>query len=112
MEKTNAPLYSALSHRVGFFRNIASEESEKEIWKEEFSSFVSINPLSAQGTEMPESLDFGSLSGARIYIFKSRFLKNISSGLRIVFKGRNFEIKRVINEGEKDKILKMLCAEV
>ncbi len=111
MRKTKN-ISSTLRHRVAFLKNIGGENSEKENWQEEFTAFASIEPISEIRTESPETLDFGHISAAKLYLFKTRFLKHINPKLRISFKHKTFEIKRIINEEERDYMLRIICLEV
>ncbi|HJD62444.1 MAG TPA: head-tail adaptor protein [Rickettsia endosymbiont of Degeeriella rufa] len=46
-------------------------------------------------------MSFGHVITEGYFLFKIRFIKNITTKMRIIFKEREFEIKRVINVEEK-----------
>jgi SPP1 family predicted phage head-tail adaptor len=40
-----------------------------------------------------------------------RYLAGVTASMRVLFEGRYFEIKAVLNEAERDRMLTLLCAE-
>jgi len=101
-----------LTHRIIFLRNLANDESEDENWQEFCSSFAEIKPICDNRFISLEGIDFGNVITEAFFIFRTRFTKDIKPSMRIKFRNRVFEIKRVINIDEKDRALNIIGLEI
>ncbi|WP_341764540.1 phage head closure protein [Candidatus Tisiphia endosymbiont of Beris chalybata] len=99
-------------HQVKFLENFATNELEHERWQEKFAVYAEIKPICENRFIAIEHLSFGHVMTEGYYSFKIRFIKNITTNMRILFKERYFEIKRIINILEQDKFLNIIGLEI
>lgn len=99
-------------HHIKFLENFSRSDLEQEKWQEKFASYAEIKPLCDNRFIPIEHLSFGHIMTEGYYLFKIRFIKNVSTNMRILFKERYFEIKRIINILEQDKFLHIIGLEI
>lgn len=75
-------------------------------WADVATVWASLEPLSAR--ELFQNLEVSSELTTRVRI---RYLAGVSAKQRVVFGSRVFEIQSVINPGELNAELELLCAE-
>lgn len=109
MEKS---LHYTLRHQIKIWQNISVNTIEQENWQEKFTIYAEITAISEQKFTVIEHLNFGHIMTEGFFIFKTRFIKNLSSKMRISFGDRQFEIKRLINIAEKSKWLNIIGLEI
>ncbi|HJD61873.1 MAG TPA: head-tail adaptor protein [Rickettsia endosymbiont of Columbicola hoogstraali] len=88
-------------HQIKFLENITLEPIEEDRWIEKLTVYAEIIPLCDNKFLALENISFGHVITEGYFLFKIRFIKNITTKMRIIFKEREFEIKRVINVEEK-----------
>ena len=110
MKKQN--MISKLVHKITFLENKANSAIEEENWEEILKSFAEIKPVCDGRVVSLEGIDFGNIITEEYFVFRTRFIKGINRQMRIDFKGRIFEIKRIINEEERSRMLSIIGLEV
>lgn len=103
---------SRLAHKVYFLKNIQHDESEEEKWVEVMYAFAEVNPICDSRPIAIEGLQFGHVISEDYYLFKVRYLDGLNINMRIKFKGRMFEIKRILNIKERSKILHIIALQI
>ncbi|MEY3197364.1 MAG: hypothetical protein RLZZ59_735 [Pseudomonadota bacterium] len=106
------PLTKILSHKVIFLKNISNNDLEEQNWQEAYSTFADIRPMYDNRFQVIETQSFGHIVTEAFYIFRIRFSEIINTKMRIMFKRRLFEIKRIINEGERSLVLRIIALEL
>jgi SPP1 family predicted phage head-tail adaptor len=105
-------LASCLKHQVIFLENLATSSIESENWQEKTKAFSEIKPICDTAFKSLESLDFGHVMTEGLFMFKIRFMKGINIKMRILFNDRQFEIKRIIDIAEQNRVLKIIGLEI
>lgn len=91
---------------------ILSRESQEREWKNLYSCFASVKDCAEENLSLHENIDFGSVISKNYKIIRMRFLKNISKTMRIKFKDQLYEILKIINEKDQDKITQILISQI
>lgn len=99
-------------HKINFLENTVNEASLPEKWEVKFQSYAEIKPIYETSFSQIESKEFGHIMTESLFIFRLRYIKNISTKLRIEFKKRTFEIRRIVNIDEKDRLLNIIALEI
>lgn len=99
-------------HLIKFIYNNAASEIEKEEWQVVCSTYADITSLCDSKFQYLEHMNFGHLVIEAVFLFKLRYLPNISSNMRISHNSRQFEIKRIINPKEQNRYLQIITLEI
>lgn len=105
-------ILSHLTHKIIFLVNKENSEIKAGIWEKELESFAQIRPACDNNFVSLENMGFGSVISEECFIFTTRYDIKINKNMRIDFHGQIFEIKRLINENMKNKILKIIALEI
>ncbi|PCJ24936.1 MAG: phage head-tail joining protein [Rickettsiales bacterium] len=105
-------IISKLSHRIIFLENRAASELEEDLWEEVQTSFAEMKPICDNRFVSLEGLQFGNVITEGYFLFRIRSIKDVHSRMRINFQGRLFEIKRIIDEDEKGRMLSIVALEI
>jgi len=105
-------MISKLVHKIIFLENKAKGAIEEEVWREVITSFAEIKPVCDGRVISLEGIDFGNMITEEYFVFKMRFIKGVNRQMRIGFRGRVFEIKRIIDEEERGRVLNIIGLEV
>jgi head-tail adaptor len=108
----NEPLFTKLKHRIIFLENTNPIDLGGEIWLEKLTTFAEIKPLYDNKVGSIESFNFGHIVTEGYFMFRIRALEGINTKMRISFKNRLFEIKRILDIDEEGKMLKIIALEV
>lgn len=103
---------SRLMHKVFFLQNVQNNESEDEKWEEVIEAFAEVNPICDNRFIAIEGLQFGHVISEDYYLFKIRYTENLDINMRIKFKDRIFEIKRILNIRERCKMLHIIALQI
>jgi SPP1 family predicted phage head-tail adaptor len=95
-----------LKHKITFL------SKQENSWEEKYFCFASIKDLSEENFALHENVDFGIVISKHYKIIRTRFLKNISKDMRIKFKDHIYEILKIINEQENDRITQILISQI
>ncbi|MFY9589575.1 phage head closure protein [Rickettsia endosymbiont of Halotydeus destructor] len=99
-------------HQIKFLENFAANVIDKDRWEEKLTVYAEIKPLCDNKFIALENISFRHVITEGFFLFKIRFVKNITTKMRILFKERQFEIKRIININEKSKFLNIIALEI
>ena len=108
----NYPLTNLLKHSIMFIENVSISELEDQDWKEKYVTFADVKPMYDEKFGSIEKFSFGHIVTEAFYMFKIRFTDKVHAKMRIMFKGRMFEIKRIINHNEASKVMKIIALEM
>ncbi len=109
---SKSPLFKALKHQITFLENITTNELQEEEWREKCQTFAEIKPLFDSKVGSIETFDFGHVVTEGFFMFKIRALQGISNKMRIKFKERLFEIKRIVDIAEQGRMLQIIALEI
>jgi len=108
----NYPLTNLLKHSVTFIENVSNSELEDQNWEEKYVTFADVRPMYDNKFGSIENFSFGHIVTEAFYMFNIRFTEEVHAKMRIIFKRRMFEIKRIINDAETSKVLKIIALEL
>lgn len=103
---------SRFSHKISILKNTAKTELDEIKWEEFAMCFAEVQPVCDNKYVSIEGLSFGDVITEEYFHFRTRYIKNITKEMRISFHKRIFEIKRIINYQEKDRMLSIIALEV
>ena len=109
---TKNSLSALLVHRVVFLENKTKSELEEQNWVPILEAFAEVKPMYDNKFGSIENFNFGHIVTEAFFMFKIRFTDKVNPKMRISFGARIFEIKRIINVAEKDKILQIIALEI
>jgi SPP1 family predicted phage head-tail adaptor len=99
-------LANKLTKRI-VFQSLISDET----WQDLFSLAAGVNAIAEakfMGLEIFRSMQ---LISSNPYLFTVRYTNKINTNMRIVYLGRYFNIKRIINPLERNQLLKIITEE-
>ncbi len=105
-------IVSRFIHKIILLNNVANSAIEEDAWEEWNVSFAEVQPVCDNRFISLEGVSFGNVITEGYFLFKMRFMEGVNQEMRISFRGRIFEIKRIINENELDKMLNIIALEV
>ena len=108
----NYPITNLLKHSIIFIENISKTELEDQDWQEKYTTFADVRPMYDNKFGSVEKFSFGHIVTEAFCMFRIRFTDKIHSKMRIMFKRRMFEIKRIINDNEASRVLKIIALEL
>ena len=103
---------SRFAHKISVLKNISESELDEVEWVEFIICFAEVNPVCDNKYSSIEGVSFGDVITEEYFVFKTRYMKGITKTMRISFRKRIFEIKRVINHQEKGRVLSIIALEV
>lgn len=105
----NVSYSNKLNHRITIQSPTgnASSMTDSETWSTFAEVYAGVDPL--QGKAYFESNRENASVDIRIYI---RYLPGITTAMRILFGSRIFEIVSIINIGERNREMHLMCREV
>lgn len=107
--RSDLPEIGELRQRVVFQSAVKLDDGyggKQVIWQDAFSAWALIEPLSAH--EKFEAMSVQSRITHRVYI---RYRSDVSTGMRIRYGDRLFEIEGILDVGEQKRFLELLCSE-
>ncbi|MGI4775417.1 MAG: head-tail adaptor protein [Janthinobacterium lividum] len=112
MQNSKKQLAARLKHEITFSKNLATNDIAPEVWQDTSKTFAEIIAISENKFESIEGLNFGHIITEGFFLFITRFIEGINIKMRIIFKARTFEIKRIINIKEQGRLLKIIAMEI
>lgn len=110
--KTKKHFASKLRHKIEIIYNSSISELEPENWVSMQEAYAEIAAITETNIHEFDDINFGHLMSEEYFIITMRFLKNISSKMRIKFGDRLFAIKRIVNPYQLNNILKIIALEI
>jgi SPP1 family predicted phage head-tail adaptor len=104
--------YQNLKHQIIFLENFSQNELEPGVWTEKITTYAEIQAASECNFENLENFNFGHVITEAYFLFKIRYQSEITNKMRIKFKERIFEIKRIINVAEKNRLMNLISLEI
>ena len=101
----NSKHIAQLRHKITFLENDSLSEINSSKWHKIIEVFAEIKPVCDSKFISLHGLQFGNIITAEYYTFKIRFTSKINKEMRINFNNRIFEIQRVLNTDERNKML-------
>lgn len=101
-----------LVHKIHFLINTEISEIKAANWQKSIETFAQIEPVCDNRFISLESMQFGNVISEEYFLFTLRFINKINKDMRIDFHGKIFEIKRIVNEDQRGKILKIIALEI
>ena len=109
---TKKATLSKFIHKITFLKNSNRSEIEEGEWTEAHISFTEITPVCDNRFIALEGVSFGNVIAEEYFFFRVRFIRGINREMRIKFHDRIFEIKRIIDEDERGKMLSIVALEI
>jgi SPP1 family predicted phage head-tail adaptor len=106
------PLFSILKHRISLLENFIDSEISEDNWQEKCTTFAQIKPLYDSKVGSLENFNFGHVVTEGYFMFKIRAIDGVHNKMRICFKERLFEIKRIIDIEESQRFLQIIALEI
>lgn len=110
--KKSTQFAAKLKHEIIFLKNFANSETASETWEEKTKTFAQIIAISENNFGVIEGVSFGHVITEGYFVFITRFIESITIRMRISFNNRIFEIKRIINNKEQNRMLKIITMEI
>lgn len=105
-------IISKFAHKISLLVNVSDSELDEAKWEEFAVCFAEVQPVCDNKFIFLEGMPFGDVITEAYFYFKTRYIKGITKNMRILFHGRNFEIKRIIDIQEKGRMLSIIALEV
>lgn len=105
-------IVSRFAHKISVLKNTAETELDEVKWEEFAVCFAEVQPVCDNKYISMEGIAFGDVITEEYFHFRTRYIKDITKEMRISFHKRTFEIKRIINHQEKDRMLSIIALEV
>ena len=105
-------IISKFAHKISILKNESQDEIEEPQWQTLFVCFSEVKPVCESKFTSIEGVSFGDVITAEYFYFKLRYIEGITKEMRILFHNRNFEIKRIINDEEKNRMLSIIAQEI
>lgn len=105
-------IVSRFAHKITIIKNSAETELDEVKWEEFAVCFAEVQPVCDNKYVFMEGVSFGDVITEEYFHFRTRFIKNITKEMRLLFHKRVFEIKRIINHQEKDRMLSIIAIEI
>ena len=101
-----------LKHPIEFLQNIKESPLHKDNWQVAYQVFACISNLHPDQIGMVENFDFGHIITANFVSITIRHNNLINAKMRIRFKSREFEIKKMVEDFDNQKFLKIIALEI
>ena len=105
-------IISRFAHKISVLKNTAETELDEAKWEVFAVCFAEVQPVCDNRYVPMEGVAFGDVITEEYFHFRTRYIKNITKEMRMSFHERTFEIKRIINHQEKDRMLSIIALEV
>lgn len=110
MRKQN--IVAKFAHKISILENKAASEIEPANWQNFIYCFAEVKPICNSRFSSIEGMDFGDIITEEYFQFKMRYVNGITKEMRIEFHDKIFEIKRIIDDQEKGRMLNIIGLEV
>ena len=104
-------LSANLRHRIKILENLVADDLSDN-WHVTLELFTNIKQINPQSLKFFEKINFGNFVEASYTLFTIRFNPLINKNMKILFKNKEFLIKKIVNVDEKDKVLQIIALEV
>ena len=101
-----------LKHPIEFLQNIKGSPLDQDNWQVAYQIFADISNLHPDQIGMVENFDFGHIITANFISITIRYDNLINAKMRIRFKDKEFEIKKIVEDFDNQKFLKIIALEI
>jgi len=108
----NQSVVARFAHKISIQKNVTEDELSEAVWEEFATCFAQVKPVCDNKFVSLEGVSFGDVITEEYFHFQTRYIGGITKEMRILFHGRNFEIKRIIDDQEKGRMLNIIALEV
>ncbi len=108
MKKELVPLSFCLKDKIDILINSSANDLDKENWGAKYTILAQVKQLNELSVDTIEHFNFGSSIAESYFLFRIRFIVDISNKMRIKFNNKIFSIKKIVNVEEKNKILDII----
>lgn len=81
------------------------------LWVDVAKVWAEVQALNYNKLSVGEHFQFGQLLSLSAYQITIRYRKNMATNMRIIYDGRVFNIRRIINIEEKNRLLRLIAEE-
>jgi SPP1 family predicted phage head-tail adaptor len=108
----NSSIISQMVHKIIFLKNITKSEIDPPKWQQVIETFAQVKPVCDNRFAFLEGIQFGNIITEEYFLFKIRFIKELDNTMRISFHNQIFEIKRIIDEDSKGRLLSIVALKI
>ena len=108
----NSNLISRMVHKITFLKNTAASEIDEPTWNAFIETYADVKPVCDNRFILLEGMQFGNIITEEYFWFKTRFIFELDKHLRIRFNDQIFEIKRIIDEDSKNRMLTIIALKI
>ena len=108
----NSSIASQMVHKIIFLKNIANSEIDEPNWQQVTESFAQVKPVCDNRFILLEGMQFGNVITEEYFLFTTRFITDIDKTMRISFHDQFFEIKRIVDEDSKGRMLRIVALKI
>jgi hypothetical protein len=101
-----------LRHPIEFLQNIKTNPTDEDRWETCYRSFADISYLHPYNLSLVENSNFGHILTTSLLIATVRWTDNLQLNMRIKFDGKIFEIKKIIEDFDSRKFIKLIILEI
>jgi SPP1 family predicted phage head-tail adaptor len=108
----NTSVISRLIHKITFLVNTEQSEIKQAKWEPSFETFAEIKPVCDNRFTALENMQFGNVITEEYFLFKVRFINKINKNMRISFHDKIYEIKRIVDEDARGRMMNIIALEI
>ena len=108
----NFSTISQMVHKIIFLKNITNSEIDTPKWQQVIETFAQVKPVCDNRFAFLEGIQFGNVITEEYFLFKIRFIKGLDKTMRISFYDQIFEIKRILDEDSKARMLTIVALKI
>lgn len=112
MSSRNIGINNKLVHKIKILKNQSASAIIEPNWSLVFEVYASVNAIVDKRYILLEGISFGNVIGEEYYSFRTRYMKGITTDMRIFFNESSFDIKRIMNEKHKNRWLNIIALKV
>jgi hypothetical protein len=101
-----------LKHHVAFLTNIKENPTDHDNWVISYETFAHLANLHPNNLTLVNNFDFGHILTASYVIATLRYSDKIKNNMRLRFQEKIFEIKKIIEDFDGKKFIKLIILEI
>ena len=99
-------------HQIQFIENLSKSDVQDAQWVCKYLAYASVKSLYENSHALLEGLKFGHVMSENLFLFRMRFVFGVTTKMRIAFGAKQYEIKKLVNLGHKNRILQIIALEI
>lgn len=108
----NSRIIAQMVHKIIFLKNVTNSEIDEPKWEQVIETYAQVKPVCDNRFILLEGMQFGNVITEEYFLFATRFIKEINKNMRISFHEQIFEIKRIIDEDSKGRMLVIVALKI